>query len=149
MAVADSTGLDVYLVASATATTTKAACATAIAAGKRIGKVKSNIDLNGSRSITEHKYISVDDSEKSIGSISYGNFTVDCPYDAADAIGQADLRAMFNGKTRRKMIIKDANGDYTTAPIICSSVKKTFAAEDFVMFGATIELDGPYLDVIV
>lgn len=144
----DSTGMDVYLVETSVTTTLKSDCTTAIAAGKRIGKVKSLGALGGTRAITENKYLSNDDTEKSVGSVSYANLTVDCPYNPADTAGQQELRDMFDGKTRKKMIIADTDGNFTVVPsVICSGAQKTYALDEFVMFNATIEVDAAYVDV--
>lgn len=144
----DATGLDVYLVATATVTTTKAECATAIAGGKRIGKIKGLGDIGGTRAINEHKYLSNDDTEKSVGSVSYGNLTIDCPFNPADTAGQAELVSMFNTKTRMKMIIAETDGNYTVIPsVICSGSKKTYAIDDFVMYQATVEQDAKEVNI--
>lgn len=145
----DATGLDVYLVALATVTTTKADCATAIAGGKRIGKIKSLGDIGGTRTITEHKYLSNDDTEKSVGSVSYANLTLEMPFNAADTAGQAELRSMFDGKTRMKMVIVETDGNYTVIPsVICSAAPKGYAIDDFVMFKPVVEQDAKEVNVI-
>lgn len=144
----DSTGLDCYLVATTVATTTKAECTTAIAAGKRIGKLKSLGDIGGSRAITEHKYLSNDDSEKSVGSVSYGNISLEMPFSSGDTAGQAELRSMFANKTRMKMIIAETDGNFTTLPILTSDSKKGYTIDDFVMYKVTVEQDGSELNII-
>ena len=145
----DATGLDCYLVATSVATTTKAECATAIAAGDRIGKIKSLGDIGGTRAITEHKYLSNDDTEKSVGSVSYGNLAMEMPFDATDTAGQSELRAMFDGKTRKKLIIAETDGNYTVIPsVICSDAKKGYSIDDFVLFKATVEQDAKELNII-
>jgi hypothetical protein len=147
MAILDATGLDCYLVAATATTSTKAECATAIGTGKRIGKVKSLGNLGGTRTVTEHKFLSNDDSIKSMGSISYGNLTVDMPYDAADAAGQAELRTIYGDKSERKLIIEETDGNYTVVPVKCSGVQKAYALDDFVMMQGTIEINGAYTDI--
>ena len=149
MANVDSTGLDVYLVALGTPMDTKAACTTAIAAGKRIGKVKSLGELGGTRAINEHKYLSNDETEKSVGSISFGSLAIDCPYAPSDTAGQAELRSMFDGKTRKAMIIKETDGNFTTvSSVICSSSMKGYELDNFDIFKATVEINAMYKDVI-
>ena len=144
----DATGLDCYLVATSVVTTTKAECTTAIAAGKRIGKLKSLGDIGGSRAITEHKYLSNDDSEKSAGSVSYGNISLEMPFSSGDTAGQAELRSMFANKTRMKMIIAETDGNFTALPILTSDSKKGYAIDDFVLYKVTVEQDGSELNII-
>jgi hypothetical protein len=148
MAIADSTGLNCYLVTSATSTATKAACATAIAGGKKIGKITSLGDIGGTRAVNEVKFLSLDDSIKSMGSTSYGNLSIETPFDSADVAGQAELKAIYADKTERKMIIENTDGTYTTLPVKCSSNIKTYAIDAFVMFKATVEQNGASTEVI-
>ena len=144
----DSTGSDVYLVTTATATVTKANCAAAIAAGKKIGKITTMGDIGGTRSVSEIKYLSLDDSEKSMGSISYGNLTVESPFNPTDTAGQGELRAIYADKTERKMIIVNTDGNYTVMPVKASSTIKTYAIDTFVMFKATIEQNGSASEIV-
>jgi len=144
----DATGIDIYLVPFATATTTKAACATAISTGKRLIKTTSLGDLGGTRSVSEVKYLSLDDSEKSMGAIAYGNLAVEMPYNAADTAGQAEMRTMFGDKSERKAIIKETDGNYTVVPVKTSGFMKVYAIDQFVMFKGTLEINGAYTDVI-
>lgn len=144
----DSTGSDVYLVAAATVTTTKANCLTAIGTGKKIGKITSLGDIGGTRSVNEVKYLSNDDSEKSMGSISYGNLTVETPFNSADTAGQAELRAIYSDKSERKMIIVNTDGNYTVLPVKASSSIKTYAIDAFIMYKSTIEQNGAAVEVV-
>ena len=149
MAITDATGLDCYLVETATVTTTKAECGTAIASGKRIGKIKTIGSIGNTKVVTEHKYLSNDPTQKAIGGASYGNVTIDCPYDAVDTAGQGELRTMFDGNLRKKLIIKETDGNYTVIPsVICTAVNKAYALDDFVMLSATVDIDAPYEDII-
>ena len=148
MAFVDSTGTDFYLVATSVAATTKAECTTAIATAKRIKNLKTFGDIGGTRAVTEEKFLSQDDSVKSMGSISYGNMPVECLFDAADTEGQDILRTIYSDKTERKMIIKNTDGTFTTLPIKCSSAMKTYTIDTFVMFKGTIEQNGAQTEVI-
>jgi len=144
----DSTGMDLYLVPVATATTSKAQCATAIATGKRMIKTTSLGDIGGTRAMTEYKYLSNDDSEKSMGSISYGNFTVECPFNPADTAGQNEIRTMFADKSERKAIIVNTDGNYTVLPVKTSSTMKTYALDAFVVFKGTLEQNGASTEIV-
>ncbi len=148
MAFVDSTGTDFYLVATSVATTTKAECTTAISTAKRIKNLKTFGDIGGTRATSEEKFLSSDDSVKSMGSISYGNMPVECLFDSADTEGQDILRTIYSDKTERKMIIKNTDGTFTTLPIKCSSAMKTYTIDAFVMFKGTIEQNGAQTEVI-
>ena len=148
MATLDSTGTDFYLVGTATATTTKAACTTAIATAKRIKNLKNFGDLGGTRSVTEEKFLSVDDTIKSMGSISYGNIAVECLFDSADTEGQSIIQTMYLDKSERKMIIKNTDASFTTVLVKCSSAMKTYAIDSFVMFKGTLEQNSAVTEVV-
>ena len=148
MATIDSTGSEFYLVATTATLTTKADCTTAIGTGKKIAKVTGLGDLGGTRSVQEIKYLSNDDSEKSIGSVSYGNLTIESPYDSEDTTGQKELRTMFGDKSARILVIKNTDGNFTHLPVKCSGALKTYAIDAMVMFKATIEINGKYTEVV-
>lgn len=147
MATLDSTGSEFYLVAANTVLATKANCTTALASGKKIAKVTGLGDIGGTRAVQEIKYLSNDDSEKSIGSVSYGNLTVETPFDSADTTGQKDLRDMFDDKSARILLIKNTDGNFTHLPVKCSGAIKTYAIDTMVMFKATIEQNGKATEV--
>ena len=107
MAFVDSTGTDFYLVATSVAATTKAECTTAISTAKRIKNLKTFGDIGGTRTVSEEKFLSQDDSVKSMGSISYGNMPVECLFDPSDTEGQAVLSTMYSDKSERTMIIEN------------------------------------------
>ena len=148
MAFVDSTGTDFYLVATSVAATTKAECTTAIATAKRIKNLKTFGDIGGTRAVTESKFLSSDDSVKSMGSISYGNMPVECLFDPADADGQAVLSTMYSDKSERKMIIKNTDGNFTVLPVKCSSKMKTYSIDEFVVYKGTIEQNGAELEIV-
>ena len=148
MAFVDSTGTDFYLVATSVATTTKAACTTAISTAKRIKNLKTFGDIGGTRAVSESKFLSADDSIKSMGSISYGNMPVECLFDPADADGQAVLSTMYSDKSERKMIIKNTDGNFTVLPVKCSSKMKTYSIDEFVVYKGTIEQNGAELEIV-
>ena len=145
----DATGLNIYLVGATVVTTLKSDCATAILTGKRLIKTKTLGDIGGTRAVTEHKYLSADDTEKSMGSVSYGNITVESPFNASDTAGQAEIKAIFADKSERKAIIVETDGSYTVLPVKCSSWMKKYAIDDFVMFSGVLEQNGIAVDVIL
>lgn len=147
MATIDSTGSEFYLVATTATLTTKADCTTAIGTGKKIAKVTGLGDIGGTRAVQEIKYLSNDDSEKSIGSVSYGNLTIETPFTTADTAGQDELKTMFDDKSARILVIKNTDGNFTHLPVKCSGAIKTYAIDAMVMFKATIEQNGKATEV--
>ena len=147
MATTDSTGSEFYLVAANTVLATKANCTTALSTGKKIAKVTGLGDIGGTRAVQEIKYLSNDDSEKSLGSVSYGNLTVETPFDVADTSGQTELRTIFGDKSARILLIKNTDGNFTYLPVKCSGALKTYAIDTMVMFKATIEQNGASSEV--
>ena len=148
MAFVDSTGTDFYLVATSVAATTKAECTTAIATAKRIKNLKTFGDIGGTRAVSESKFLSSDDSVKSMGSISYGNMPVECLFDPADVDGQAVLSTMYSDKSERTMIIENTDGNFTVLPVKCSSKMKTYSIDEFVVYKGTIEQNGAELEIV-
>ena len=148
MAFVDSTGTDFYLVATSVATTTKAACTTAISTAKRIKNLKTFGDIGGTRTVSEEKFLSNDDSVKSMGSISYGNMPVECLFDSADTEGQSILKTAYSDKSERKMIIKNTDGTFTVLNVKISASMKTYAIDTFVIYKATIEQNSEAVEII-
>ena len=148
MAFVDSTGTDFYLVATSVATTTKAACTTAISTAKRIKNLKTFGDIGGTRTVSESKFLSADDSIKSMGSISYGNMPVECLFDSADTEGQSILKTAYSDKSERKMIIKNTDGTFTVLNVKISVSMKTYNIDEFVIYKATIEQNSEAVEII-
>ena len=148
MAFVDSTGTDFYLVATSVATTTKAACTTAISAAKRIKNLKTFGDIGGTRAVSESKFLSADDSIKSMGSISYGNMPVECLFDASDTEGQSILKTAYTDKSERKLIIKNTDGTFTVLNVKISASMKTYNIDEFVIYKATIEQNSEAVEII-
>ena len=144
----DSTGTDFYLVATSVATTTKAACTTAIATAKRIKNLKTFGDIGGTRAVSESKFLSADDSVKSMGSISYGNMPAECLFDSADTEGQLILKTMYADKSERKMIIKNTDTTFTVLNVKISASMKTYNIDEFVIYKATIEQNSEAVEII-
>jgi hypothetical protein len=143
----DATGIELYLVAANTVLASKANCTTAIATGKKIAKVKSLGSIGGSRTVTETKYLSNDDSEKSLGTISYGNIAISTPFNPTDNTGQGELKTMYADKSERILLIKNTDGNFTYFKCKCSAAPKEYPLDDFVMFNATIEQNGAEVEV--
>ena len=144
----DSTGTDFYLVATSVSAKTKAECTTAISTAKRIKNLKTFGDIGGTRAVSESKFLSQDDSVKSMGSISYGNMPAECLFDSADTEGQSILKTMYSDKSERKMIIKNTDTTFTVLNVKISASMKTYNIDEFVIYKATIEQNSEAVEII-
>ncbi len=71
----------------------------AIIAGKQVLCPQSLGDLTQTRSVTEYKCLSTNDSVKIMGAISRGNLPIGMLFDPEDIDGQAELVAAFEDNT--------------------------------------------------
>jgi len=149
MTVTNSQGVKAYLVATSVATTTAAEVKTAITGGKAITCLMEVGDISmGTRSVQEYACMSEDATYKSLGTISLGNITPQLLYDAADALGQDDLRDMWDNSTRRKLIIllndqitpTTGNGTSIVFETAVSSPTVGIAKDGAVMYNPTLEI---------
>jgi len=146
--VTDVQGTKAYLVATGTDVSDAAAIVIAIAAGKQIGCLQSIGDITQSRAVQEYTCISSDESSKSQGSITLGNQEISTLFNAADAAGQEDLIAMWDGKERRTFIIElndeitptTGNPTYITYEVFISNVSMPIQKDAAVLYNATLEL---------
>jgi hypothetical protein len=148
-------GTKVYFVAQGTDVSTSAKIETALASAKAVGCVQSDIDTTISRNVNEYTCLSSDESTKSYGSISLPNFPMELIFDADNADGQAEIRAMFNDITSRTIIIELTDGEKPYATIAsgeaypttitfdvgCSGMGEMLAKDSLVMQNATIEME--------
>jgi len=148
MATLDSTGSEFYLVPTTATLTTKAECTTAIATAKRIKNLKTFGDIGGTRAVSESKFLSADDSVKSMGSISYGNMPVECLFDANDTEGQSILKTAYEDKSERKLIIANTDTTFTVLNVKISASMKTYNIDEFVIYKATIEQNSEAVEII-
>lgn len=141
--ITDVQGTKVYLCANGATVTTAANAATAIAAGKEVMYLQELGDISETRSVTTYSAISANDTQKSIGSLSYGNFALSVLYDAKDVKGQADMVAMFSNNERRQLVIKMTDGTtsptYATFEVALSSQVMSFPKDGAVMYNNTAE----------
>jgi len=148
LSVTDVQGTKLYLVATGTDVSDAAAIVIAIAAGKQIGCLQSIGDIGMTRAVQEYSCISSDDSSKSAGSISLGNQELSTLFNAADAAGQEDLIAMWDGKERRILIIElndqitptTGNPTYITYEIFPSGVTIPLAKDAAVLYNQVVEI---------
>ena len=144
--VTEAQGTKGYLVATSVATSNATEIAAAILGGKEINCMQDVGDIITSRSVTEYKCISSDESAKSMGSISLPNINMDLLFDAADALGQADFRDMYQNNTRRKMILAFSDVGAGTTPtfidfeIALSSDGLGITIDNAVMYKTVIEI---------
>jgi hypothetical protein len=148
LAVTDVQGTKLYLVATGTAVATAANCVTAISGGKQIGCLQSIGDISMTRAVQQYNCISSDEVTKSAGSVSLGNQEISTLFNAADVLGQQDLIAAWDDKTRRILIIElndqitptTGNPTYITYEVFPSGVTIPLAKDAAVLYNATIEI---------
>ena len=143
--VTDVQGTKLYLAAFGTDVSSVANIEAAIAAGDQIGCLQSIGTISETVNVQEYQCISSDESAKSIGTTSRGNFALSTLFNSADAAGQAELTAMWNTKTRRVLII-ELNDDagvsptYVTFDIFLSSRDIGLEKDNAVMYDVTVEI---------
>ena len=148
IAITESQGTLASLVATTTATSTVAEIITALSGGKSIGCVQNIGDVTTSRNVQQYSCLSSSEVAKSLGSLQLPNITMDLLFSAADATGQADLRAMYSTNTRRKLILtlndKPAgtvtNPTYIVFEVGVSTDGVAIAIDNAVMYKATLEI---------
>lgn len=157
LSVVESQGTKAYLVAVGTDLgyneTTKendaVKVATAIASAKQINCLMDLGDISlGSRSVQEYTCMSSDNAFKSLGSVSLANISPQLLFKPDDAVGQADLRSMWDSNTRRIMVIAlndqitpaTGNPTYITFEAAISSPTIGVAKDNAVMYNPTIEI---------
>jgi len=146
LSITNAQGTKVYICASAKTDVSDAtAVATAIDAGKQIGCIQDLGGLSSSVSVQEYTCLSSNESAKSSGSRSQGNFTVGMLFNAADAAGQAELKTMYDGGQTRTFIIEfnDNGGNnptYETFEGFVSSDEIVAQKDNAVMINNTIEI---------
>ena len=141
--ITDVQGTKVYLCAKSAVVTTAANAATAIAAGKEIMYLQELGDISESKNVTTYSAISANDTQKSIGALSFGNFALNVLYDSADVKGQADMVTMWGNNERRQLVIKMTDGTtsptYVTFEIALSAQTMSMPKDGAVMYSNTAE----------
>ncbi len=141
--ITDVQGTKVYLCAKSAVVTTAANAATAIAAGKEIMYLQELGDISETKNVTTYSAISANDTQKSIGALSFGNFALNVLYDSADVKGQADMVTMWGNNERRQLVIKMTDGTtsptYVTFEIALSAQTMSMPKDGAVMYSNTAE----------
>ncbi len=147
LSVTDVQGTKLYLAATTVATGTVTEIEAAILAGTQIGCLQAIGDITETKTVTEYTCISSDESTKSIGSKSLGNQELSTLFNALDTEGQSELRTMFAGNERRKLIIEltdmpsgGTNPTYIVYEIFISVQTHTLQKDNAVMYNATVEI---------
>jgi len=129
------------------------AAITAIQAGAEALCPQSLGDLTRSRPVTEYSCISSNDSRKSTGKISYGDFSMELLFDPTDAAGQ---KALFDAMENNTPIIlglespnkdagfSDGNGDIIWTEALVSGDGISFPADGLVGYSITLAPYGGY-----
>lgn len=146
ISITNAQGSKLYICATAAADVSSVVnIGTAITAGDQVGCLQDIGSIATTRSVQEYTCLSSDETTKSTGSLSAGNFTVGMLFDAVDTTGQAELRAMYSANETRTMIIA-LSDDGATSPTYITfegfvsgqdiSVQKDSA----VMINSTVEI---------
>ena len=106
---------------------------TAIQGGAEALCPQSLGDLARTRAVTEYSCISSNDSSKSTGKLSYGDFTIELLFDPADAAGQTALFDAMEANTPIIIGMESPNADV--------SVGSTGASGDIVWTEALVSGD--------
>ena len=100
-------------------------------------------DISETKNVTTYSAISANDTQKSIGSLSFGNFALNVLYDAADVKGQADMVSMWENDQRRQLVIKMTDGSttptYVTFEVALSAQTMSMPKGGAVMYNNTAE----------
>ena len=102
-----------YLVPITADLATVAKIETAKATAEQLTCFQTFGDLVETRASNEYKCIDSNDFQVSVGSITGSEIPVEFLFDSQDATGQAELRTMFDAKTRRILIV-ELNDEPTT-----------------------------------
>ena len=111
----NSQGTKIYVLPEATDTSDCAAVKTALTTGKLVGCPQSLGDISETRTATEYKCLSSNESVKALGAISRGSMEIGLLLDPDDktninAGGQDALREAFANNTPVKIMIELPNG---------------------------------------
>ena len=90
---------------------------TAIQAGDEALCPQSLGDLARSRAVTEYSCISSNDSMKSTGKMTYGDFAIELLFDPADAAGQLALFTAMENNTPIILAMESPNADITLGEV--------------------------------
>lgn len=146
LSVTNAQGTKVYVAAAAgTAVADATEIGTAIAAGDQIGCIQDLGSIGTTRSVQEYSCLSADETAKSTGSISLGNFTVGMLFNAADTAGQATLRSIYAANATRTFIIElndngGTNPTYITFEAFVSGQELSAQKDNAVMLTSTVEI---------
>jgi len=117
----------------------------AIAAGAVTTGIQTLGEIGSSRNVTEYSALDVDETSKSLGSITLGNIPLSLLLDASDTTGQNELRTMFSTNTRRVFIVQltddgTASPSYITFDGGLSSEMLPIEKDAAVLYNTTIEI---------
>ena len=120
---------------------------TAIQAGKIVGCPQSLGDLSETRTVTEYKCLSNNESAKALGSISRGSLEIGLLLDPDDTAGQEALKSAFKSNTNVIIGIElpdkpDAgtNGTLYWFEAGVSAVSTGIAMDEAITYTVTVEI---------
>lgn len=149
MAITNSALTQAYLVPTTAVVATVSNIETAITTATKLTCFQSFGDLVETRSVQEYKCIDSNGAQKSLGSISLGNISVEFLFDATDVTGQDELRTMFEANTRKLMVVQlndeptagaSPHPTYLVFEVGVSSSGIAIALDAAVVYKTTIEL---------
>ena len=132
----------------ATAWTDCSAAITAIQSGAEALCPQSLGDLTRSRNVTEYSCISSNDSRKSTGKITYGDFTIELLFDPSDAAGQKALYDAMENNTPIILAMESpattGNGDIVWTEALVSGDSISYPVDGLVGYSVTLAPYGGY-----
>jgi hypothetical protein len=111
--VLNSQGTKIYVAASTTDISDCAKAKTALGTAKLVGCPQSLGEISETRTVTEYKCLSSNDSAKALGAISRGSLEIGLLLDPDDTAGQKELKDAFKANTEVYIIIELPNGTGT------------------------------------
>ena len=108
--VLNSQGTKIYVAASTTDISDCAKAKTALGTAKLVGCPQSLGEISETRTVTEYKCLSSNDSAKALGAISRGSLEIGLLLDPEDTAGQKELKDAFKSNTEVYIIIELPNG---------------------------------------
>lgn len=144
LSITDTQLTKLYISPDGTDVSTPAIIATAIASADIVTGIQSLGEIGSTRNVTEYSALDVDETTKSLGSITLGNIPLSLLFDSSDTAGQDELRTMFSTNSRRVFIVKltddgAVSPSYITFTGALSSETMPIEKDSAVMYNTTVE----------
>ena len=147
--VINSQGMQMYVLDSLGETTPTALL---IQAGDLVGCTQSVGSLEETRTVTEYKCMSTDESAKALGSITRGNIEIGLLFDPADTAGQDALKVAFAANTEVTVGIELPNTGGGNGTIFAfnggiSGVSIGIVQDEAVTYTVTVEISSDITEI--